>query len=174
MGHVLKHFFSVSDLMEAIFVYTLLGQILEQTRSVWFLVLSICIGLVKSIKKINKWDFLKIINLYRMAGMNKTMLTVSNDKNLKLNFTKNGGLIYKGRIFSKVINTMKLILHLVPFICSQLKNWWHHLWTRFFFQKSYCLDYEIEYCDKEQKIPKDLKLRAVIHDEDLYDQVRIF
>ena len=37
-----------------------------------------------------------------MAGMNKTMLTVSNDKDLKLNFTKNGGLIYKGRIFSKV------------------------------------------------------------------------
>ena len=71
-----------------------------------------------------------------MAGMNKTMLTVSNDKNLKLNFTKNGGLIYKGRIFSKVINTMKLILHLIPFIYSQLKNWWHHLWTRFcFFRK---------------------------------------
>ena len=37
-----------------------------------------------------------------MAGMNKTMLTVSNDKNLKLNFTKNGDLIYKGRFFSKV------------------------------------------------------------------------
>ena len=43
-----------------------------------------------------------------------------------------------------------------------------------FFQENYCLEYEIEYCDKEQKIPKDLKLRAVIHDEDLYDQVRIF
>ena len=55
-------------------------------------------------KNLTKWDFLKIINLYRMAGMNKTMLTVSNDKNLKLNFTKNGDLIYKGRIFSKVMN----------------------------------------------------------------------
>ena len=77
--------------------------------------------------------FLKIINLYRLATMNKTMRTVSNDKNLKLNFTKNGGLIYKGRIFSKVINTMKFILHLIPFIYSQMKNWWHHLWTRHFF-----------------------------------------
>ena len=47
-----------------------------------------------------------------MAGMNKTMLTVSNDKDLKLNFTKNGGLIYKGRTFSKVRHNtlMKFIL----------------------------------------------------------------
>ena len=56
----------------------------------------------KIYKNFNKWDSLKIINLHRMAGMNKTMLTVSNDKNLKLNFTKNGDLIYKGRFFSKV------------------------------------------------------------------------
>ena len=94
-----------------LFTHALLEQILEQARRVWFLVLSICICLVKSIKiSICKWDFLKIINLYRMAGMNKTMLTVSNDKNLKLNFTKNGGLFYKGRIFSKV-RQWNLILH---------------------------------------------------------------
>ena len=89
----------------------------------------------KIYKNFNKWDSLKIINLHRMAGMNKTMLTVSNDKNLKLNFTKNGGLIYKGRIFSKVINTTKRFLHLIPFTYSQLKNQWHHLWTRHFFSR---------------------------------------
>ena len=35
-----------------------------------------------------------------------------------------------------LINTMKLILHLIILIYSQLKNQWHHLWTRhIFFRK---------------------------------------
>ena len=130
--------FSASDLMEAVRGHFCLLIIRANSRTTPKCLISSFINLhlsSKIYKNFNKWDSLKIINLHRMAGMNKTMLTVSNDKNLKLNFTKNGDLIYKGRFFSKVINTMKLILHLIILIYSQLKNQWHHLWTRHFFSE---------------------------------------
>ena len=100
--------------------------------------------------------------------MNKTKLVrgyvVSNENNLKLNFTKNGALFYKGRTFSKVRHN--------GYNEKSMTSYMNYLYI--FFQENYCLDYEIEFCDKEQKIPKDMKLRAVIHDDDLYNQVRIF